>query len=65
MGSSGEKLGQVDSYILGRLGLFLSKKVGTAGRRWEVCGVEHLRKLGVYQLSGTVTWRKVAPIAAR
>ena len=65
VGNSGDKFGQVDSYVRERLGLFLSKKAGRSGRRWEVYGVEFFRKLGVYQLSGTVSWHKAAPTAAR
>ncbi len=65
VGNSGEKFGQVDSYVRERLGLFLSKKAGRSGRRWEVYGVEFFQKLGVYQLAGTVSWHKAAPIAAR
>ncbi|MDO8691526.1 MAG: group II intron reverse transcriptase/maturase [Dehalococcoidia bacterium] len=65
VGNSGEKFGQVDSYVRERLALFLSKKVGRPGRRWEKFGLEFFRKLGVYQLAGTVSWHKAAPIAAR
>ena len=65
VGNSGEKFGQVDSYVRERLGLFLSKKAGKSGRRWESHTLEFFQKLGVYQLSGTVRWHKAAPIAAR
>ncbi|GEM_PF-2248041 len=65
VGNSGEKFGQVDSYVRERLGLFLSKKAGRAGRRWESHDVEFFQKLGLYQLAGTVSWHKAAPIAAR
>ena len=65
VGNSGEKFGQVDSYVRERLGLFLSKKAGKSGRRWESHTLEFFQKLGLYQLSGTVRWHKAAPIAAR
>lgn len=65
VGNSSEKFAQVDSYVRERLALFLSKKAGRSGRHWEAHSVEFFRKLGLYQLSGTVTWHKAAPIAAR
>lgn len=63
--NSDDKFRQVNSYVRGRLGLFMSKKAGRSGRRWQVFEMEYLRKLGVYQLSGTVKWHKAAPIAVR
>ena len=65
VGNSSVKFGQVDSYVRERLGLFLSKKAGRPGRRWEVHSVEFFQKLGLYQLTGTVTWHKATPMAAR
>ena len=65
VGNSGEKFGQVDSYVRERLGLFLRKKAGRSGRGWEKFGLEFFGKLGVYQLAGTVSWHKAAPIAVR
>ncbi len=65
VGNSGEKFAQVDSYVRERLALFLSKKAGRSGRRWGSHDVEFFQKLGVYQLAGTITWHKAAPIAAR
>ena len=65
VGNSTEKFGQVDYYERERLALFLSKKAGRSGRRWEIHNTEFLRKIGVYPLAGTVTWYKAAPIAGR
>ncbi len=65
VGNSTAKFGQVDSYVRERLALFLSKKAGRPGRRWEVHSLEFFQKLGLYQLSGTVSWHKAAPIAAQ
>ena len=65
VGNSSDKFAQVDNYVRERLGLFLSKKVGKSGQRWEKHSLEFFQKLGVYRLSGTVTWHKAAPTAAR
>jgi RNA-directed DNA polymerase len=65
VGNSSEKFAQVDSYVRERLALFLSKKAGKSGRRWERHTWNFFQKLGLYQLSGTVRWHKAAPIAAR
>jgi RNA-directed DNA polymerase len=65
VGNSGDKFAQVDNYVRERLGLFLSKKVGKSGRRWESHSLEFFQRLGVYRLSGTVTWHKATPTAAR
>lgn len=65
VGHSSAKFQQVDSYVRERLLLFLSKKTGRSGRRWKVRRMAFYPCLGVYQLAGTVTWHKAAPIAAR
>jgi len=65
VGHSSAKFQQVDSYVRERLLLFLSKKSGRSGRRWKVRGTTFFSRLGVYRLTGTVTWPKAAPIAVR
>ncbi|MFN8525951.1 MAG: group II intron reverse transcriptase/maturase [Chloroflexota bacterium] len=63
--NASRQFAQIDGYVRERLGLFLSKKTGRAGRRWGVHTVEFFRALGVYQLSGTVRWTTATPGAAR
>ena len=65
VGHSARKLAQVDSYVHERLALFLSKKAGRSGRRWERHSVAFFRALGVHHLSGTVRWDTATPRAAR
>jgi len=65
VGNSSKKFAQVDNYVRERLGLYLSKKAGRSGRRWETHSLEFFQKLGVYRLAGTVSWHKATPIAAR
>ncbi|MFN8524833.1 MAG: group II intron maturase-specific domain-containing protein [Chloroflexota bacterium] len=65
VGNASRQFAQIDGYVRERLGLFLSKKTGRAGRRWGVHTVEFFRALGVYQLSGTVRWTTATPGAAR
>ena len=65
VGNSGRKFQQVDEYVRERLGLFLSKKAGRAGRHWERLTPAFARTLGVYQLAGTVTWHTATPRAVR
>jgi group II intron reverse transcriptase/maturase len=64
-GNAGRQFAQLDSYVRERLGLFLSKKVGRAGRRWQGHPVDFWRRLGVHHLSGTVRWTLAAPTAVR
>ena len=64
-GNSSRHFGQVDSYVRERLGLFLSKKTGRTGRRWESRSLGYFQALGVYQLAGTVSWYKATPKAVR
>jgi len=65
VGNSSRQFPQVDDYVRQRLALFLSKKTGRRGRCWERHSVAFFRALGVYQLSGTVTWYRATPTAAR
>ena len=65
VGHSARKFAQVDSYVRERLALFLSKKAGRSGRRWERHSVAFFRALGVHHLSGTVRWDTATPRAAR
>ncbi len=63
--NANRQFAHLDSYVRERLALFLSKKTGRSGRRWEVHTLAFFRALGVYQLSGTVAWYPAAPTAAR
>jgi RNA-directed DNA polymerase len=65
VGHSSRKFAQVDSYVRERLALFLSKKAGRSGRRWERHTPAFFRALGVYHLSGTVRWDAAPPRAVR
>lgn len=65
VGNSTRKFQQVDEYVRERLGLFLSKKTGRTGRRWEAHTLALFQTLGLYQLSGTVAWATAAPTVAR
>jgi RNA-directed DNA polymerase len=65
VGNASRQFAQIDSYVHERLALFLSKKTGRSGRRWQVHTVAFFRALGVYHLSGTVAWATATPTAAR
>jgi group II intron reverse transcriptase/maturase len=65
VGNASRQFTQVDSYVRERLGLFLSKKAGRPGRRWECHPVACFRALGLYDLTGTVTWATATPTAVR
>lgn len=65
VGNSSRHFNRIDSYVRERLGLWLSKKTGRAGRRWKVHSVAFFQALGVYRLSGTVAWTTATPITAR
>jgi group II intron reverse transcriptase/maturase len=65
IGNSTRKFRQIDSYVRERLALFVSKKAGRHGRQRKRYGWAYFQKLGVYVLSGTVTWYTAAPRAAR
>jgi hypothetical protein len=63
VGNSSRKFAQVDDYVREQLALFLSKKSGRHGRNIERYTYSYFKRLGVYRLSGTVTWNKAAPTA--
>ena len=65
VGNSTHKFHQVDDYVRERLALFLSSKTGRRGPHRERYGRAHFKKLGVYELVGTVAWYTAPPIAAR
>ena len=65
VGNSWRKFQQVDDYVRERLALFLSKKTGRAGRHRQRYTREYFKRLGVYQLAGTVKWHTATPKAAR
>ncbi|MDQ6850292.1 MAG: group II intron reverse transcriptase/maturase [Actinomycetota bacterium] len=65
VGNASRQLGQVDSYVRERLGLFLSKKAGRHGRGWGRHPLAFFRALGVYELAGTVSWYRATPTAVR
>src|SRR5436190_5289412 len=56
VGNSTRKFQQVDDYVRERLALFLSKKTGRRGPHRERYNRAYLKKLGVYELVGTVKW---------
>src|SRR6266540_28435 len=63
-GNSSRQFVQIDSYVHERLALFLNKKTRRSGRNWKGRYSRALfQPLGVYQLSGTITWRTAAPTA--
>jgi RNA-directed DNA polymerase len=65
VGNSARKFHQVDGYVRERLALFVSKKAGRHGRQRERYDWAYFQKLGVYVLTGTVTWNTAAPRATR
>jgi RNA-directed DNA polymerase len=65
VGNSSRKFHQVDDYVRERLALFLSKKTGREGRDRQRYTLEYFKRLGVYQLAGTVKWHTATPTAAR
>jgi RNA-directed DNA polymerase len=65
VGNSTRKFHQVDGYVRERLALFVSKKAGRHGRQRERYDWAYFQKLGVYVLTGTVTWNMAAPKATR
>ncbi len=56
VGNAARKFAQGDNYVRLRLALFLSKKTGKRGRRGKNHSWAFFTALGLYQLSGTVTW---------
>ena len=65
VGNAARKFHAVDSYVDMRLGRFLAKKTrrGWRGRKRDSWAL--LDKLGVYRLSGTVTWATATSTAVR
>ena len=65
-GNSSRQFVQIDSYVHERLALFLNKKASRSGRSWKTRYTRaFFQPLGVYRLSGTITWRTAAPTATR
>jgi RNA-directed DNA polymerase len=65
VGNSARKFQQVDDYVRQRLARFLSKKTGRCGLQRQRYDWAYFQKLGVYTLTGTVTWYTAAPRATR
>jgi group II intron reverse transcriptase/maturase len=65
VGNSTRHFQQVDSYVRERLALFLRKKTGESGRDWRSHTLAFFQRLGVYCLTGTVTWATATPRADR
>jgi group II intron reverse transcriptase/maturase len=66
VGNAGRQFVAIDSYVRERLVLFLSKKAGRSGRRWQThYSWSFYQRLGVYRLSGTIVGRRAAPRATR
>jgi RNA-directed DNA polymerase len=65
VGNSARHFQQVDDYVRERLALFLRKKTGKSGRNWRTHTVAFFQRLGVYCLTGTVTWTTATPKAGR
>jgi RNA-directed DNA polymerase len=55
----------VDEYVRERLSKFLAKKAGRGGHQRRRYTWAFFDKLGVYQLTGTVTWYTAMPTATR
>ena len=65
VGNSTRKFHDVDRYVRDRLAKFLAKKAGRGGHQRERYTWAFFKKLGVYQLTGTVKWYTATPTAAR
>lgn len=65
VGNSTHKFQQVDDYVLERLALFVSKKAGRRGPHRERYNRAYFKRLGVYELVGTVAWYTATPTATR
>jgi group II intron reverse transcriptase/maturase len=65
VGNAARKFHDVDRYVRTRLGIFLANKTrrGWRGRERDIWAL--LDKLGVYRLSGTVTWATATSTAVR
>ena len=63
-GNASRQFDLIDSYVSQRLALFLSKKARRSGRHWKDRYTSaFFRRVGVYRLSGTVTWHPATPTA--
>ena len=65
VGNSTAKFRDLDRYVRERLARFLAKKTRRGGHQRKRYTRAFFRKLGVYQLVGTVRWYTAAPIATR
>jgi RNA-directed DNA polymerase len=65
VGNSARKFQQVDDYVRQRLARFLSKKTGRHGLQRQRYDWAYFQQLGVYTLTGTVTWYTAPPTATR
>jgi group II intron reverse transcriptase/maturase len=65
VGNPSRQLVAIDRYVQECLGLWLSKKAGSSGRRWTAHGATFFRAQGLYHLHGTVAWTRATPTAAR
>ena len=65
VGNSSRQLAAVDHDVRERLATFLAKKAGRGGHQRRRYTWAFFEELGVYQLTGTVTWYRAAPRAAR
>jgi hypothetical protein len=65
VGNSTRKFQQVDDYVRERLALFVSKKAGRRGPHRERYNRTYFKRLGVYELVGTVAWYTATPTATR
>ncbi len=65
VGNSTRKFHDVDRYVRDRLAKFLAKKAGRGGHQRERYTWAFFKKLGVYQLTGSVKWYTATPTAAR
>ena len=65
VGNASRQFSRIDQYVRERLALFLSKKAGRSGRRWERHSLAFFRTLGLHELTGTVAWAQAPPTATR
>ena len=57
-GNSSRKFNVIDSYVAERMAILASIKYGLSGRNWGTrFNYEWFKNLGVYTLSGNVTYR--------
>lgn len=65
VGNSSQQFQAIDHYVRERLAKFLAKKAGRGGHQRRRYTWAFFEQLGVYQLTGTVTWYTAPPKAAR